>query len=272
MNAGGRRVLIVEDKQDTIRGITTFLEYGFVSDIAENIEEAMSFCKDRHYDFLLLDWVVPENSNPISSPSSENGKVFLSNFKNMNKYFETPFIVYTAHNVIIKEKDTNFSGCMGVFNKTNMMDLMSVMRKALKPNIFIIHGHNELLLEKTKNHLLTIGLTPIVLADISDGATIIDSFERAAETCSAAIALITKDDEHLIKCGGTEWSGRHNVFLEIGWFIKHFTRDRTILVLEQGAQMPSDLAGIKYHSYKSSDKEVFSAITERLNTFHLINT
>src|SRR5206468_2559031 len=89
-----------------------------------------------------------------------------------------------------------------------------VMEKA--NNIFISHGHNELLKLKLKDFISSrLKLKPIVLSEqASSGLTVVEKLEKVSEECSFAIVLMTKDDEQLN--GGVR--ARQNVIHEIGFF------------------------------------------------------
>lgn len=53
---------------------------------------------------------------------------------------------------------------------------------------------------------------------------------------------------------------RQNVSLEYGWFWGRVGRERVLLVIKGELELPSDLAGLLYHSYDGSPYECEEAI------------
>ena len=94
-------------------------------------------------------------------------------------------------------------------------------------------------------------MEPVILHEQeNNGKTIIEKFERNAETCGFAIILLTADD-----CGYANEKGdnskkpraRQNVVFEMGFFMGKLGRDRVLLLLDNGVEKPGDLDGIIYH-------------------------
>jgi len=117
-------------------------------------------------------------------------------------------------------------------------------------SIFIIHGHNNDIIEKVKETIVVAGYKPVVLREQADnGATIIEKLEEWLGNCKCAIVLYTpcdigkanNEDEY-------EERARQNVVYEHGLFQGYLGRNR-ILILKHGkTALPSDCAGIVYTS------------------------
>ncbi len=137
--------------------------------------------------------------------------------------------------------------------------------------IFLIHGKNEakrrelgdLLKDKLNQQV-------VILEDQLDaGMTIIEKFTKYASECCYAFALLTPDD--FVKSGETSiFQARPNVLFEIGWFYGKFGRDRVMLVLQEGTDIPSDLSGIVYVKFNASVGEQFLRFQEELTRIGLI--
>jgi predicted nucleotide-binding protein len=140
------------------------------------------------------------------------------------------------------------------------------------PRLMIVHGRSadRMLVEQI---LRTQGITdPIVLRDrFKTGETIPERFEREALQADAALVLFTPDDEatSLLSSAGEPLSAddlslrvraRQNVSLEYGWFWGRLGRGRVLLLLKGELELPSDLVGLSYHSYRLSPNECESAI------------
>lgn len=113
--------------------------------------------------------------------------------------------------------------------------------------VFIVHGHNGEMKEATARLLEQQDIEGIILHEQPNrGRTIIEKFEEYSNV-GAAIILFTKDDmgraveEKMENC-----RARQNVVFEAGFFMGKYSRDRVVLVAENGIEMPSDLAGVIY--------------------------
>lgn len=118
-------------------------------------------------------------------------------------------------------------------------------------SIFLVHGHNETAALRVQRDVRRItGIEPTILADKpSGGRTVIEKFERYAAQSQYAIVLMTRDDEmaHKDSAGRPVMRARQNVLLELGYFIGKLGRSR-VLVLQDGVEWPSDIAGVVYIS------------------------
>lgn len=119
-------------------------------------------------------------------------------------------------------------------------------------NVFIIHGRDEAKWRELKDIVQTeFRLNPIVLMQQPNAGaeTVIEKFERYADTCSYAIAVFTPDDE--VKSGEEAYlQARPNVIYELGWFCGRLSRANVMLLLREGTSMFSDFGGIIQHGFK----------------------
>lgn len=116
--------------------------------------------------------------------------------------------------------------------------------------IFVVHGHDD----ARKHELLrlldrTVEPEAIVLHEQANrGATVLEKFERHAQTASFAVVLLTGDDEGHLRGDSSPLKprGRQNVILELGVFIGLLGRARVIVLTDSDVEQPSDLAGLVY--------------------------
>jgi hypothetical protein len=116
--------------------------------------------------------------------------------------------------------------------------------------IFVVHGHDG----ARKHELMrllerTVGRPAIVLHEQANkGATILEKFERHAESASFAVVLLTGDDEGRLRGsdGPLTPRGRQNVILELGVFIGSLGRERVVVLKDPEVEEPSDLSGLVY--------------------------
>lgn len=116
--------------------------------------------------------------------------------------------------------------------------------------VFLVHGHEELLRLKIELFLTRAGLAPVVLMDQpSGGATVIEKFERYASASAYAVVLLTCDDVGRARSAPQLLPrARQNVVLELGYFIGKLGRERVCILHESGIELPSDISGVVYVS------------------------
>lgn len=140
-----------------------------------------------------------------------------------------------------------------------MVAARSIKRQAQAPSpqrapalpegsVFVVHGHDHLVLQQAARLLEQLGLTPIVLfEETSRGRTIIEKLEQHS-ACSAALVLLTPDDVGA-HAGGAETllpRARQNVVLELGYFLGVLGRERVVVLYSEGVELPSDYTGVEY--------------------------
>ena len=136
--------------------------------------------------------------------------------------------------------------------------------------IFIIHGHDEGKWRELQDILEDLNQEIVVLKEEpSAGETIIEKFEKLADDCCYAFALITPDD--LVKKKGNRYSqARPNVLFELGWFYGRFGRDRVCIIKKADTEMPSDLSGILSIDILERVSEGLKEIQDELQRIGLI--
>jgi hypothetical protein len=90
-------------------------------------------------------------------------------------------------------------------------------------------------------------------ADFDPARSILQQIESAAECCGAGIFLFTRDDLLAAKHKKARAVPRDNVVYEAGYFSAAKGKQRTLIVLQEGAKMPADLGGDIYASLPAGD-------------------
>lgn len=137
-------------------------------------------------------------------------------------------------------------------------------------DVFIVHGHDEVLRLEVEKVVRGLGLNPIVLKDqANEGMTLIQKFEKNSDNVSFVIVLLTADDESSTKKDGKkELHARQNVVFEMGYFFHVFrcadgAHRGLFAILENGVTKPGDVDGLVYQSYSKGDRSwVLSLIKE----------
>ena len=131
--------------------------------------------------------------------------------------------------------------------------------------VFIVHGHDELNLLRTKELLRERwALESVVLAGKpGKGRTIVEKFEEEAQRASFAFVLLTPDD--VIQKNDEEYSqARPNVIFELGWFYGRLGREKVCILFKEGTKIHSDLDGVSRIQFKDSVTEVTTEIEAEL--------
>lgn len=127
--------------------------------------------------------------------------------------------------------------------------------------VFVVHGHDEALKEKVARLLEKQGLEAIILSEQANkGKTIIEKFEENSDV-GAAICLFTGDDIGKEKSEAVEKQrARQNVVYEAGYFMGKLGRERVIILVDEGVELPSDLQGVVYTDSESWKTEVLQEL------------
>ncbi|MDT3321175.1 nucleotide-binding protein [Shewanella sp. SP1S2-4] len=123
--------------------------------------------------------------------------------------------------------------------------------KEKSKNVFIVHGHNNEVKERTARFIQKLGFEPIILHEQASGGstTIIEKILEYAKTTDFAIVLYTADDVGGIK--NTEPSdlkprARQNVVFEHGLLIGLLGRENVVPLVADNIEIPNDISGVVY--------------------------
>ncbi|WP_039760807.1 TIR domain-containing protein [Bartonella queenslandensis] len=136
--------------------------------------------------------------------------------------------------------------------------------------IFIVHGHDHYALKDLEKALLKLELKPYILQNTGgNGLTLIETLKK--EICKGSIGfgivLLTPDDIGYAKSEGKQAEhprARQNVILEMGMLIAILPFDKIAILYKEGVEIPSDVNGVYYLSFKEHVKETFPHLIERL--------
>ena len=110
--------------------------------------------------------------------------------------------------------------------------------------VFVVHGLEAIILSEQANK----------------GKTIIEKFEENSDV-GAAICLFTGDDIGKEKSEAVEKQrARQNVVYEAGYFMGKLGRERVIMLVDNGIELPSDLQGVVYTDSESWKTEVLQEL------------
>ena len=128
-----------------------------------------------------------------------------------------------------------------------------------RAKVFIVHGHSELNLHKTKLAILSLGFEPVILRDLPNaGQTLIQKFENYSNV-EYAIVIYTACDYGCTKedkdnNDGLKPRARQNVVFEHGYLNAKLGRNKVCALVEEGIETPSVLSGLSYVRIDEYDK------------------
>lgn len=145
----------------------------------------------------------------------------------------------------------------------------------LRKNVFLVHGRDHKPMKELKTMLNEFGLNPIVLYEQPSGSrTIVEKLEKYSDV-GYAFVILTPDDRggsfkgkvpvlgsNLLE--DTHFRVRQNVILELGYFIGKLGRNKVCCLHTGDVELPSDMHGIVYISFKESVNEARDMIVKEL--------
>ena len=132
-----------------------------------------------------------------------------------------------------------------------------------KSQVFIVHGHNELVKLDMSNFISSLGLEPIILhQQASSGRTIIEKIE-AYSNVGFAIVLYTPCDvgSKVGELNG-KYRARQNVVFEHGYLIGKLGREKVAAVVKGDIETPNDISGVVYINFDDNQAWKNELITE----------
>lgn len=128
----------------------------------------------------------------------------------------------------------------------------AVASKAEKPSmrVFIVHGHDHLLLTKAARFVEKLGYEPVILHEQANkGMTIIEKIEANTDV-GFAIVLYTEDDKgnsaSEADAGKLNFRARQNVVFEHGYLMSKLKRAKVVPLMAGRVELPSDISGVVY--------------------------
>jgi predicted nucleotide-binding protein len=135
---------------------------------------------------------------------------------------------------------------------------------------FVVHGHDEGMLQLVCSYLEEIGVRPVVMRDAAASATsLLDKFFEIGSEASYAIVLLSGDDfgasvvqyaEPGVGDRALQYRARQNVILELGYFYgllgweNVFVLEKTTPKIFPNFERPSDLNGRVFNRFDEAGR------------------
>ncbi len=190
------------------------------------------------------------------------------------------FIVYNTGKLNVQGKKTGLSTAVKDWYDAGLKapslppastaDSASAVAAGPDRRVFIVYGHDTASRESLELLLHKMGFEPIVLQDLpAQGDTIIEKLEHYLGehgNVGYACVLLTPDDEGHIagEAKDKKYRARQNVVLELGMVLARLGRRRVAILHKASVELPSDIAGLIYISYKERVDEAKMKLYQEL--------
>ena len=124
--------------------------------------------------------------------------------------------------------------------------------------VFIVHGHNIAKRDLVEQLLRRIGLEPIILMNEANrGLALIEKIEAYSDV-RYGIILYSACDKGKEKDSHKKYRfrARQNVVFEHGYLLGKLGRKQTVALVEDGVEIPGDLAGLVYIGFDNPDWKI----------------
>ncbi len=119
--------------------------------------------------------------------------------------------------------------------------------------IFVVHGHDNEMVETVARFIIKLGFEPIILREQpNQGRTIIEKFEDYADVPFAIVLFSPDDFGKATDEDSLKPRPRQNVVFELGFFIGKLGRDKVVVLhkVVENFEMLSDFQGVIFEPYK----------------------
>ena len=123
--------------------------------------------------------------------------------------------------------------------------------KAKSKKVFIVHGHDGYVKERTARFIEKLGFEAIIIHEqVNKSRTIIEKIEDYSDVTDFAIVLYTPDDLGDVKTNvnSLQPRARQNVIFEHGFLMGKLGRENVVPLVEGDIELPNDISGIVYVS------------------------
>lgn len=167
-----------------------------------------------------------------------------------------PKIILTNYPTVnlVREAFHDIGAVDFITKEAEQPELFEAIHKALRRNVFVVHGHENEVLQTIITFLQKMDLRPIILRDLpSGGQALIDKLEAAANV-AFAVVLFTPDD-----VGGLQSSesptprARENVIFELGYFLGKLGKQKVCILHKANTSISSDYQGMPCVSIDLAD-------------------
>ena len=179
------------------------------------------------------------------------------------RYLKKHPLYNSMHTTYLHRKNMHsYSDMMGHLNALSKDDELEANNKtreeqiSMSNKVFIVHGHDELAVQKMARTLEKWGFEAIILHEQADlGQTIIEKIETYTDV-DFAVVLYTECDYGRAKeddISKEKFRARQNVVFEHGYLLGRLGRERVCALVKGNVEIPGDISGVVYISMDTNE-------------------
>jgi len=242
----------------------------FLRQKLEELKELLNkgvFRSSVNYHYSFHKW-CSETEYALSQVFGEDSKQ-LKRFVNAS---ELPYLKGTAYQLSqhrLKSMVRASAELEAILSSIEEYGIPEKQEGTMLPKAFIAHGGKSAALDKLCSFIEALGVEPLVVeVEPSEGRLTEEQVNKYTKQADCAIILATYG--HIEDVKTHKKHPRLNVVDELGRCRKVFP-DKTILLLEKGVNLPSNVSGIVYEHFTNENMEkAFIKVAAELRAFRLI--
>ncbi|CAC13246.1 predicted coding region [Mycoplasmopsis pulmonis] len=145
-------------------------------------------------------------------------------------------------------------------SENNNSDNTTTMPNIKNDKVFIVHGHDKIALLELKDLLRDLKLNVVISQNkTTRGLSILDGVLEDISSVSFAFDLLTPDDKGYSNLDGESKTlprARQNVIFEMGMLYGKLPKNKIMILNKNDVELPSDINGMIYKSFKNDIKEI----------------
>lgn len=234
------------------------------------------FCNTQRYQYYreFISGIALEDNSMKTSPLSSNSLCSSPSFnmseeqalaqlkRNVDEIVDSVEEMKSVVDLNENIKTEIVPNTVQVVNPQNKIQTVN----RLNEKIFIVHGHNEAMIQATARFIEKLNLKAVILSEqVNQGNTLIEKFEDNSEV-GYAVILCSQDDIGYAKNNPEQAKprARQNVVFELGYFFAKLGRDKVAVLVENVSnfEKPSDISGIVYIPYDNDGAWRYKLVKE----------
>ena len=239
-----KTILFADNNQIFLETRSQFLEKFYYVMTAENENQVAEILNNHKIDLAIIDLRFRNDEDQYDESGLTLAKQMSPSIpKLILTYFPT---AKTARDALISEPLVGPIAEDYISKEDGPDVMLEAVRKALRRQIFIGHGHDEIAKKAVQDFVQSIGFRDVVLSEVpKQGRTVIELLEEYSDVTYAIIILSADDIGGLLTAEGElQPRARQNVIFEWGYFLGKLGRRHVGVLLTDQIEIPSNNSGV----------------------------
>ena len=222
---------------------------GYAVTTAPTASKAKTLLDQKRFDLAVLDLRLVHDTDAEDD----------SGLRLAEKYGNSVPVIILSGAITVKvaaralHKRGGASPAVALVEKSNGPEaLLDAVRKAIRPKVFISHGHDRLALMALSEFLTNQGVKAVTRSEqLGASQSFPESLDRQMDTAQFAVVLMTPDDAGARKGETLRPRARQNLVFELGYLLGRLGSHRIVVLLkeeDEPIELPSNDSSIQYLS------------------------